>query len=175
VRGPDRCAVVGAIAEYAHDTGRAILDLLGVGLVVPHESTIRRVLQDLDPAAVEAAIRSWGLAQLAARPAPEGVPVREQRQVQTAHRATATAHGRREIRRLKVVTIVAGIEFPHAAQAIQITRKTRPIRAGKAGKWSAETVYAITDWHHTRPDPTSSPPGSAGTGRSRTPCTGCGM
>jgi DDE_Tnp_1-associated/Transposase DDE domain len=70
-----------AIAEYAHDTGRAILDLLGVGLVVPHESTIRRVLQDLDPDAVEAALRTWALAQLADRPAPGGVPMREQRQV----------------------------------------------------------------------------------------------
>ena len=70
-----------AIGEYAHDTGRAILDLLGVGAVVPHSSTIRRVLQDLDPGAVEAAMRSWALAQLADRPVPEGVPVREQRQV----------------------------------------------------------------------------------------------
>jgi hypothetical protein len=32
-----------AIAEYAHDTGRAVLELLGVGAVVPHESTIRRI------------------------------------------------------------------------------------------------------------------------------------
>jgi len=70
-----------AIAEDAHDTGRAILDLLGVGTVVPHASTIRRVLQDLDPDAVEAAMRTWTLAQLADRPAPQGVPVREQRQV----------------------------------------------------------------------------------------------
>jgi hypothetical protein len=70
-----------AIAEYAHDTGRAILDLLGVGAVVRHASTIRRVLQDLDPDAVEAAMRTWALAQLADRPTPAGVPVREQRQV----------------------------------------------------------------------------------------------
>jgi hypothetical protein len=70
-----------AIAEYAHDTGRAILDLLGVGTAVPHACTIRRVLQDLDPDAVEAAMRTWALAQLADRPAPDGVPVREQRQV----------------------------------------------------------------------------------------------
>ena len=70
-----------AIGEYAHDTGRAILDRLGVGTVVPHASTIRRVLQDLDPGAVEAAMRTWALAQLADRPAPDGVPTREQRQV----------------------------------------------------------------------------------------------
>ena len=68
-----------AIAEYAHDTGRVLLERLGVGEVVPHESTIRRVLQDLDPDAVEAAMRSWALAQLADRTAPKGVPVREQR------------------------------------------------------------------------------------------------
>ena len=70
-----------AIGEYTHDTGRAILERLGVGAVVPHASTIRRVLQDLDPGAVEAAMRSWALAQLADRPAPTGVPTRDQRQV----------------------------------------------------------------------------------------------
>jgi len=70
-----------AIGEYAHDTGRTILDRLGVGVVVPHASTIRRVLQDLDPGAVQAAMRTWALAQLANQAASEGVPVREQRQV----------------------------------------------------------------------------------------------
>jgi predicted transposase YbfD/YdcC len=70
-----------AIAEYAHDAGLAVLDTLGVGAVVPHESTIRRVLQNLDPDAVAAAMRSWVLAQLADRPAPDGVPAREQRRV----------------------------------------------------------------------------------------------
>ena len=76
------------------------------------------------------------------------------RQVEPAHRSTATAHGRREIRTLKVVTIAAGIEFPHATQAVQITRKTRPVRAGRTGKWRTETVYAITDLapHQARPD-----------------------
>jgi predicted transposase YbfD/YdcC len=76
------------------------------------------------------------------------------RQVEPAHRDAATAHGRREIRTLKVVTIAAGIEFPHATQAIQITRKTRPIRAGRTGKWRTETVYAITDLapHQARPE-----------------------
>ena len=33
-----------AIAEYAHDTGHAVLSLPGI-CVVPHESTIRRLLQ----------------------------------------------------------------------------------------------------------------------------------
>lgn len=78
------------------------------------------------------------------------------RQVEEGHRSVATAHGRREIRTLKVVTIAAGIEFPHAAQAIQVTRRTRPVstRTGRKGRWRTETVYAITDLgpHQARPD-----------------------
>jgi predicted transposase YbfD/YdcC len=50
-------------------------------------------------------------------------------------------HGRIERRTVKAVTVTAGIAFPHAAQAIQITRKTR--RPGSR-KWRAETSYAIT-------------------------------
>ena len=78
------------------------------------------------------------------------------RQVGEGHRSAETGHGRREIRVLKVVTIAAGIEFPHARQAIQVTRRTRPVsaRAGKKGQWRTETVYAITDLapHEARPD-----------------------
>jgi predicted transposase YbfD/YdcC len=74
------------------------------------------------------------------------------RQVEVCHRAVGNAHGRREIRTLKVVTVAAGIAFPHAAQAIQVTRKTRPLRAN-ARRWRTETVYAITDLgpHQARP------------------------
>jgi predicted transposase YbfD/YdcC len=83
------------------------------------------------------------------------------RQVGEGHRSAETGHGRREIRVLKVVTIAAvtiaaGIEFPHARQAIQVTRRTRPVsaRTGKKGRWRTETVYAITDPapHDARPD-----------------------
>ena len=49
-------------------------------------------------------------------------------------------HGREEIRRVQVVT-VAGLPFPHAAQAIRITRRARPLTGGK---WRSVTVYAIT-------------------------------
>src|SRR4051812_46346929 len=101
-----------AIAEYAHDTGRTILDLLGVSAVVPHASTIRRVLQDLDPAAVEAAMRTWTLAQLADQPRPSGVPTREQRRVlaldgktvRGAHIPTTTA----AVTTAAVTTVAAG-------------------------------------------------------------------
>jgi len=76
------------------------------------------------------------------------------RDVEPAHRGVETGHGRREIRTLKVVTIAAGIAFPHAAQAIQVVRKTRPLRAANTRKWRTETVYAITDLqaHQARPD-----------------------
>jgi Ni/Co efflux regulator RcnB len=42
---------------------------------------------------------------------------------------------------LKITAVAAGLAFPHAAQAIQIVRRRRPLN-GK--KWSTETVYAIT-------------------------------
>ncbi len=78
------------------------------------------------------------------------------RGVEADHRSAQTAHGRREIRTIKIVTIAAGIEFPHATQALQITRKTRPAsaRSGRRGRWRTETVYAITDLgpHQARPD-----------------------
>jgi hypothetical protein len=55
-----------------------------------------------------------------------------------------------------VVTIATGIAFPHARQAIQVTRRTRSVstRTGRKGRWRAETVYAITDLapHQARPD-----------------------
>jgi hypothetical protein len=54
---------------------------------------------------------------------------------------TGRAHGRIEKRTVKAVTVTAGLIFPHAAQAIQITRRTRRIN-GK--KWRTETSYAVT-------------------------------
>src|SRR4051794_16062975 len=76
------------------------------------------------------------------------------REIEIGHRSSGNAHGRREIRTLKVVSIAAGIAFPHAAQAIQVTRKTRPLRAANTRKWRTETVYAITNLrpHQARPD-----------------------
>ena len=50
-------------------------------------------------------------------------------------------HGRQEYRALQAVTVTAGLAFPHAAQALRLTRKTRPL---SGGKWRTVTVYAIT-------------------------------
>jgi predicted transposase YbfD/YdcC len=50
-------------------------------------------------------------------------------------------HGRDEIRRLQVLT-TGGLLFPHAVQALRITRRTRPIGARR---WRTVTVYAVTN------------------------------
>jgi predicted transposase YbfD/YdcC len=59
-------------------------------------------------------------------------------------------HGRAERRTLKVTSVATGLLFPHAAQAIQVVRRRRPLD-GK--KWSTETVYAITSLTPAQADP----------------------
>jgi predicted transposase YbfD/YdcC len=65
--------------------------------------------------------------------------------VPVGHTSSGRAHGRIEKRTLKAVTVPAGLGFPHAAQAIQLIRKTRPIKpaSSKRARWRTETVYAI--------------------------------
>jgi predicted transposase YbfD/YdcC len=58
-------------------------------------------------------------------------------------------HGRAELRRLQATT-VAGLDFPHATQAIRITRRVRPL-AGH--RWRTVTVYAITNLHAAQASP----------------------
>ena len=69
-------------------------------------------------------------------------------QVPVGHTSTDRAHGRIEKRTLKAVTVTeqaGGLNFPHAAQAIQVVRKTRRInpKPGSKARWRTETVYAI--------------------------------
>jgi predicted transposase YbfD/YdcC len=61
------------------------------------------------------------------------------RDVPKAYDKAERGHGRTERRTLKVTSVAAGLAFPHAAQAIQITRR-RTVK----GKWSRETCYAAT-------------------------------
>jgi hypothetical protein len=61
--------------------------------------------------------------------------------VPVGHTSTSRGHGRVEKRALKVVTISAGILFPHALQTIQISRRTHKLN-GK--KWWTDVVYAVT-------------------------------
>ncbi|MFC6567763.1 ISAs1 family transposase [Actinoplanes utahensis] len=73
------------------------------------------------------------------------------RQVPQATREDDRGHGRREIRTLKILTVAAGIDFPHAAQTLQIRRRRR--RLDQPRRFTTETVYAITDLlvHQARP------------------------
>jgi predicted transposase YbfD/YdcC len=70
--------------------------------------------------------------------------------VPAGHVQDGPAHGRIEKRIVKVVTVAAGLDFPHAAQAIQVTRRTR--QRGSA-RWWTETSYAIISLpsHQARP------------------------
>jgi predicted transposase YbfD/YdcC len=61
--------------------------------------------------------------------------------IPTAHTSTDRAHGRVERRSVKVVMVATGILFPHARQAIQITRRTRRL---DSNKWRTEVAYAVT-------------------------------
>ena len=72
------------------------------------------------------------------------------RQVPAAHDAREKGHGRAEWRTVKVTAVAAGLAFPHAAQAIQIIRRRRPLNGTK---WSTETVYAITSLTATQARP----------------------
>ncbi|MEO3778464.1 ISAs1 family transposase [Micromonospora sp. B11E3] len=66
-------------------------------------------------------------------------------------RDTDRGRGRREIRTVKALTISTGIDFPHAAQALQIRRRRR--RLDQPKRFTTETVYAITDLrvHQAKP------------------------
>jgi hypothetical protein len=58
------------------------------------------------------------------------------REIPIADHTCDRGHHRVELRRLQVTTL-AGLDFPHATQAIRITRRVRP-RAGR--RWRTVTV-----------------------------------
>src|SRR5450759_4010219 len=64
------------------------------------------------------------------------------RNIPAGDRQRDRGHGREEHRTLKAVTVAAGLAFPHAAQAICLTRRIRPLNGTK--KWRTFTIYAIT-------------------------------
>jgi len=73
------------------------------------------------------------------------------KQVPLGHVQDGRGHGRIEKRIVKVVTVAAGLAFPHAAQAIQVIRKSR---SPGSRRWRTETSYAITSLgsDQARPD-----------------------
>ncbi|MFF7358546.1 MULTISPECIES: ISAs1 family transposase [Streptomyces] len=84
------------------------------------------------------------------------------REVPLLDKTRATEHGRDEIRRVKTCTVTRGLDFPHAAQAVQIVRRRRTVTTGK---FTLERVYAVTDLtaeqadapERSAPPPTASP------------------
>jgi hypothetical protein len=77
-------------------------------------------------------------------------------QIGVAARERARGHGRIETRTIRVVSLEPcpdlGREFfPHAAQAIRLVRRRRPLRPG--GRWKTVTVYAITSLTVFQADP----------------------
>jgi predicted transposase YbfD/YdcC len=64
------------------------------------------------------------------------------RDIPAGDRQHDRGHGREERRTLQAVTVAAGICFPHAAQAIRLARRVRPLGGGK--KWRTATIYAVT-------------------------------
>jgi predicted transposase YbfD/YdcC len=64
------------------------------------------------------------------------------RNIPAGDRQHDRGHGRDEHRTLQAATVAAGICFPHAAQAIRVTRRIRPLSGQK--KWRTFTIYAIT-------------------------------
>ncbi|WP_327002368.1 hypothetical protein OHA72_45745 [Dactylosporangium sp. NBC_01737] len=73
------------------------------------------------------------------------------RLVPDADRHATRGHDRREIRTLKILSVSTGIDFPNAAQAMQIRRRRR--RLDEPRRFTTETVYAITDLlvHQAKP------------------------
>ena len=72
-------------------------------------------------------------------------------QVPAVHLTQDKGHGRIESRTLKLTGVIAGLGFPHARLAIQLTRRRRLLTSRT---WHTETVYAITDlsWGEIRAD-----------------------
>jgi predicted transposase YbfD/YdcC len=72
------------------------------------------------------------------------------RKIPIMHAENDHGHGRDERRTIKIVTLAEGLLFPHAAQAICITRRTR--KAGTS-RWKTTTIYAVTSLatHHAEP------------------------
>jgi predicted transposase YbfD/YdcC len=75
-------------------------------------------------------------------------------QVPEAARVHSVGHGRVETRTIRVLDLAGsddgpGDFFPHARRALKIIRRRRE----RHGRWSVQTVYAITSLDHRQADP----------------------
>src|SRR4051794_6903908 len=74
--------------------------------------------------------------------------------VPEAARVRSVGHGRVETRTVRVIDLTGSSDghgefFPHARQALKIVRRRRD----RNGRWSVQTVYAITSLDHRAADP----------------------
>ena len=74
--------------------------------------------------------------------------------VPEAGRVRSVGHGRIETRTIRVIDLTGSSDghgdfFPDARQALKIVRRRR----GRDGRWSVQTVYAITSLDHRAADP----------------------
>ncbi|MFB7333736.1 ISAs1 family transposase [Streptomyces adustus] len=76
-------------------------------------------------------------------------------EIPLGHHSRQQAHGRDEIRRLKATAMPRRLRFPHAVQALKVTRRRRNNRTGKI---EIERVYAVTSHTaHTATDAQTRP------------------
>jgi predicted transposase YbfD/YdcC len=61
------------------------------------------------------------------------------RHIPAGHRQRGRGHGREEHRTLQAATVAAGLDFPHAVQAIRLTRRIRSSPARRNGRPSPST------------------------------------
>jgi predicted transposase YbfD/YdcC len=73
------------------------------------------------------------------------------RRVKTSARTVERGHGRRERRTVKTTEVRAGLRFPHAVQAVQVTRRRQPLAGGPA---ETEVVYLVTSLPTHQASPT---------------------
>ena len=88
------------------------------------------------------------------RPPPQGRAQLKNlpwRNIPAGDRQHHRGHGRDESRTIKTATVAARLAFPHAAQAIAITRR---VRTRSVGKWRTVTTYGITSLTVTQASPT---------------------
>jgi hypothetical protein len=71
--------------------------------------------------------------------------------VKTPARTVERGHGRLERRTVKATEVRAGLLFPHAEQAVQITRRRQPLTGGPA---ETEVVYLVTSLPTHQASPT---------------------
>jgi predicted transposase YbfD/YdcC len=66
-------------------------------------------------------------------------------QIPIGHQTRESGHGRRETRTVKAVTVTTpgGIGFPHAAQAIRITRTRTTVKSGKTSRENAYLTISL--------------------------------